>query len=151
MNFVITENSLKSILHKLKENIDNSNLDNNILSEELPTDIKPKKNKFDGFGAIKKNNNPSMIANVLKNSTSTLYDREDWAENAFYNIKSYDRYLQVKKFLGQDPFKFVQKFADVNKKYFVQPISITMRQIKQTKGKSGSSEKSTTTKSLGAL
>jgi hypothetical protein len=65
---------------------------------------------------IKGQRTPAQIANFLKTS-NTLDDNEPAIELAFSEIKTWERYNSVKKYLGQDPYKFVSQFIDVREKY----------------------------------
>lgn len=59
---------------------------------------------------------PAQIANFLKTS-NTLDDNEPAIELAFSEIKTWERYNLVKKYLGQDPYKFVSQFIDAREKH----------------------------------
>ena len=65
---------------------------------------------------IKGQRTPVQIANFLKTS-NTLDDDEPAIEKAFSEIKTWERYNLVKKYLGQDPYKFVSQFIDVREKH----------------------------------
>jgi hypothetical protein len=65
---------------------------------------------------IKGQRTPAQIANFLKNS-NTLDDNEPAIELAFSEIKTLERYNLVKKYLGQDPYKFVSQFIDAREKH----------------------------------
>ena len=65
---------------------------------------------------IKGQRTPAQIANFLKTS-NTLDDNEPAIELAFSEIKTWERYNLVKKYLGQDPYKFVSQFIDAREKH----------------------------------
>ena len=65
---------------------------------------------------IKGQRTPAQIANFLKTS-NTLDDNEPEIELAFSEIKTWERYNSVKKYLGQDPYKFVSQFIDAREKH----------------------------------
>jgi hypothetical protein len=65
---------------------------------------------------IKGQRTPEQIANFLR-SSDTLDDDEPSIERAFSEIKTWERYKLVKKYLGQDPYKYVSKFIDVREKH----------------------------------
>jgi len=65
---------------------------------------------------IKGQRTPEQIANFLR-SSDTLDDDEPAIEKAFSEIKTWERYNLVKKYLGQDPYKFVSQFIDVREKH----------------------------------
>ena len=65
---------------------------------------------------IKGQRTPEQIANFLR-SSDTLDDDEPSIEKAFSEIKTWERYNLVKKYLGQDPYKYVSKFIDVREKH----------------------------------
>jgi hypothetical protein len=65
---------------------------------------------------IKGQRTPEQIANFLR-SSDTLDDDEPAIEKAFSEIKTWERYNLVKKYLGQDPYKYVSKFIDVREKH----------------------------------
>ena len=65
---------------------------------------------------IKGQRTPAQIANFLKTS-NTLDDNEPAIELAFSEIKTWERYNSVKKYLGQDPYKFVSQFIDAREKH----------------------------------
>ena len=65
---------------------------------------------------IKGQRTPEQIANFLR-SSNTLDDDEPAIEKAFSEIKTWERYNLVKKYLGQDPYKYVSKFIDVREKH----------------------------------
>ncbi len=65
---------------------------------------------------IKGQRTPAQIANFLKTS-NTLNDNEIAIELAFSEIKTWERYNLVKKYLGQDPYKFVSQFIDAREKH----------------------------------
>jgi len=65
---------------------------------------------------IKGKRTPAQIANFLK-SSNTLDDNEPAIELAFSEIKTWERYNLVKKYLGQDPYKFVSQFIDAREKH----------------------------------
>lgn len=77
-----------------------------------------------GFPYNKLSNNPSsqFIAYIIKTSKGVLNDKEAYAEAAFNAIKSASQYEKVKKFLGQDPYKYIASFMDVGKKYHVKRV-----------------------------
>lgn len=83
---------------------------------------------------VKGTRTPIEIANFLKQSDS-WDDDEPGAEKAFSEIKTWERYNLVKKYLGQDPYKFVSKFIDVNEKYGnIQSITTSFKLIKKDVG-----------------
>ncbi len=65
---------------------------------------------------VKGQRNPVQIANFLR-SSDTLDDDEPAIEKAFSEIRTWERYNLVKKYLGQDPYKFVSQFIDVREKH----------------------------------
>ena len=83
---------------------------------------------------IKGTRTPIQIANFLKSSDS-WDDDEPGAEKAFSEIRTWDRYNLVKKYLGQDPYRFVSKFIDVNEKYGnIQSITTSYKLLKSSVG-----------------
>ena len=71
---------------------------------------------------IKGQRTPAQIANFLRYS-DTLDDDEPAIERAFSEIKTWERYNLVKKYLGQDPYKFVSQFIDVREKHGLQSVT----------------------------
>lgn len=72
---------------------------------------------------------PQFIAKIIKESKGNFNDYEAWAESAFMAIKTLDMYNKVKAALGQDPYKYVASFMDVNEKYHVQAIGVSYQFI----------------------
>lgn len=58
----------------------------------------------------------SQLVNYLRNA-DTLDDDEVGIEKAFSEIKTWERYNEIKKQLGQDPYKYVSQFIDVREKH----------------------------------
>jgi len=72
---------------------------------------------------------PQFIAKIIKESKGNFDDYEAWAEAAFMAIKTPDMYNKVKAALGQDPYKYVASFMDVNEKYHIQAIGVSYKFI----------------------
>jgi hypothetical protein len=88
---------------------------------------------------IKNQRTPAQIANFLKTS-NTLDDNEPAIELAFSEIRTLERYNLVKKYLGQDPYKFVSQFIDAREKHG--PIqSVTTSYSVLSKGKTSDQNK----------
>lgn len=88
---------------------------------------------------IKGQRTPAQIANFLKTS-NTLDDNEPAIELAFSEIRTLERYNLVKKYLGQDPYKFVSQFIDAREKHG--PIqSVTTSYSILSKGKTSDQNK----------
>lgn len=88
---------------------------------------------------IKGYRTPAQIANFLR-SSNTLDDNEPAIELAFSEIRTLERYNLVKKYLGQDPYKFVSQFIDAREKHG--PIqSVTTSYSILSKGKTSDQNK----------
>jgi hypothetical protein len=92
----------------------------------------PKPKKVAGkypYGELLSWPTPQFIAKIIKESKGNFDDYEAWAEAAFMAIKTPDMYNKVKAALGQDPYKYVASFMDVNEKYHVQAIGVSYKFI----------------------
>jgi hypothetical protein len=74
------------------------------------------------------------IVNMLKSSKSRGAldlggDEEAYAEAAFMTIDSKQKYLEVKKMLGQDPYQFVKNFMDTSEVYHKKSIDSSMTRL----------------------
>ena len=74
------------------------------------------------------------IVNMLKSSKSRGAldlggDEEAYAEVAFMTIDSKQKYLEVKKMLGQDPYQFVKNFMDTSEVYHKKSIDSSMKRL----------------------
>jgi len=74
------------------------------------------------------------IVNMLKSSKSRGVldlggDEEAYAEAAFMAIDSKQKYLEVKKMLGQDPYQFVKNFMDTSEVYHKKSIDSSMKRL----------------------
>lgn len=97
---------------------------------------------------IKGQRTPAQIANFLKTS-NTLDDNEPAIELAFSEIRTLERYNLVKKYLGQDPYKFVSQFIDAREKHG--PIqSVTTSYSILSKGKTSDQNKELSSYKLGS-
>jgi len=79
--------------------------------------LNDKMNMLGDIGRLKLNPTPEKIAEMIRQSTSLLNDREADAETAFMMIKDQDTYFKVKKILGESPFQFVKNFMNTSKVY----------------------------------
>jgi hypothetical protein len=92
----------------------------------------PKPKKVAGeypYAELKSWPTPQFIAKIIKESKGNFDDYEAWAEAAFMAIKTLDMYNKVKVALGQDPYKYVASFMDVNEKYHIQAIGVSYKFI----------------------
>ena len=93
-----------------------------------------KQGNLTALGTMKASPTPKNIADVLRQSTHWLNDKEADAETAFMMIKDQDTYFKVKKILGKSPFQFVKNFMDTNKVYNSgvksQSINASMKRLK---------------------
>jgi hypothetical protein len=86
------------------------------------------------LGRMKLNPTPEKIAEIIRQSTHWLNDKEADAETAFMMIRDQDTYFKVKKLLGESPFQFVKNFMNTNKVYNSgvnsQSINASMKRLK---------------------
>ena len=101
----------KSLYHD-KSKVLSGYLSKNLCTKSLADQSYWESKKID----IKGQRTPAQIANFLKTS-NTLDDNEPAIELAFSEIKTWERYNLVKKYLGQDPYKFVSQFIDAREKH----------------------------------
>lgn len=96
----------------LKYGSEYSGKNNNDNSESYPYD------------KLKSNPTPKFIAEIIKSSNGGTLgnDKEAWAEAAFNSIKSRRMYSEVAKYLGEDPYKYVDSFMDTEERYHRNPI-----------------------------
>jgi len=84
------------------------------------------KPKVDVFPFNKLNNNPTskFIAYIIKKSDGgfTGNDNEAYAEAAFNSIKTPQKYSEVAKYLGEDPYEFISGFMDTKTRYHLNPV-----------------------------
>ena len=100
----------------------------------------PKPKKAAGeypYAELKSWPTPQFIAKIIKESKGNFDDYEAWAEAAFMAIKTLDMYNKVKAALGQDPYKYVASFMDVNEKYHIQAIGVSYKFINSVVGGGG--------------
>jgi hypothetical protein len=78
------------------------------------------------FPYNKLDNNPTskFIAYTIKKSEGgfTGNDNEAYAEAAFNSIKTPQKYSEVAKYLGEDPYNFISGFMDTKTRYHLNPV-----------------------------
>ena len=97
------------------------------------------------YATIENTRNGKTLADLILKSKGYVNDDEAIAEAAFMAIAKFNVYDQVRKNLGQDPYKFVKSFMDTSKVYHKQSIDTSMAKLKQAKADS-TKPKDTTTK-----
>jgi hypothetical protein len=95
------------------------------------------------YDKLKSNPSPQFIAEILKSSDGGVLgnDKESWAEAAFDAISSRSVYSKVAKYLGEDPYEFVESFIDTNETYHTKSIYSHYITLFPEKDKSGCSVK----------
>jgi hypothetical protein len=96
--------------------------------------LNDKMNRLGDIGRLKLHPTPAKIAEMIRQSTRPLNDREADAETAFMMIRDQATYFKVKKILGKSPFQFVKNFMNTSKVYNSgvnsQSINASMKRLK---------------------
>lgn len=83
-----------------------------------------KQNTAYPYNKLESNPSAQFIAYTIKTSKGGALgnDKEAWAEAAFNSIGSRDIYSKVEKFLGEDPYGYIEAFMDTKEMYHKNPV-----------------------------
>jgi hypothetical protein len=81
------------------------------------------------YSILERNPTVFKIVDAIRRGKGTLNDSEALPEAAFMAIDSRQKYNEVKKELGKDPYEFVKSFMDTSKVYHKKSIDSSMKRL----------------------